>query len=118
MDFDALANRLFPSVTNEEQPCGDILCYAQSDITCYVLRGKHGDLLIDTGMPQIWNGLHKWLSRYDIRYILLTHAHADHDWNAARLQKAGVKILLSEYDRDLRQNYLSHAAWMRTAHHA
>ncbi|MBQ5316386.1 MAG: MBL fold metallo-hydrolase [Oscillospiraceae bacterium] len=102
-----ITKRLFPIVTNETRKCGEILYYAQSGMTCYVLRGTHGDLLIDTGLFQIWNGLGKWLGQYDIKYVLLTHAHADHDWNAARLQKAGAEILLSEHDKDLRQNYLS-----------
>lgn len=29
------------------------------------------------------------------------------DWNASKLQRTGAKILLCEYDKDLRQNYLS-----------
>lgn len=102
-----ITKRLFPSVTNENRECGDILYYAQSDMTCYMLRGKQGDLLIDTGLFQIWSGLREWLEQYDIRYVLLTHAHADHDWNVVKLQRKGAKILLCEYDKDLRQNYLS-----------
>ena len=81
--------------------------FAAKDITCYILRGRHGDLLIDTGLPQTFCAMKKWLSEYDIRYVLLTHAHADHDWNAAKLQKAGAKILLSRFDYSLRQNFLS-----------
>ncbi len=107
MDICSLTDRLFPAVTNEVNKIGDIIYYAQSDITCYIIRGEHGDLLIDTGMPQTWSGMHRWLEKYDIRYVLLTHAHADHDWNAAKLQKTGAKILLCERDRTLRQNYLS-----------
>ena len=80
-----ILNRLFPPVTNETRKFGEILYYAQNGITCYVIRGNSGDLLIDTGMPQIWHGLQSWLKQYDIRYVLLTHAHADHDWNAAKL---------------------------------
>ncbi len=102
-----ISERLFPSVTNKTHECGNILYYAQSNMTCYVLRGSQGDLLIDTGLFQIWDGLRKWIEQYDIRYVLLTHAHADHDWNAAKLQKSGAKILLSEKDKNLRQNFLS-----------
>ena len=102
-----IMDKLFPPVTNITRKYGDILYYAQSDMTCYVLKGKRGDLLIDTGLFQIWYGLRKWLGEYDIKYVLLTHAHADHDWNAAKLQRAGAEILLSERDKTLRRNYLS-----------
>lgn len=107
MDIHSVLNIVCPAVTDEMRKYGSIHFYAQNSITCYVIKGENGDLLIDTGMPPLWNGLHKWLEKFEIRYVLLTHAHADHDWNAAKLQKAGAKILLSEDDKDLRQNYLS-----------
>ena len=47
-----LADKIMPIVTNKEQPCGNIRYYAQGGLTCYVLRGTDGDLLIDTGMLQ------------------------------------------------------------------
>jgi glyoxylase-like metal-dependent hydrolase (beta-lactamase superfamily II) len=81
--------------------------FAQSDITCYVLHGTQGDLLIDTGLPQTWRAMADWLRGFDVRYVFLTHAHVDHDWNAAKLQKQGAKLLLHERDRGLRQHYLS-----------
>lgn len=84
---------------------GHICFYAQSDVTVYILRGKAGDLLIDSGFFTVWNGLSDWLNRYRVTHLFLTHAHPDHDWNAAKLQRAGVKILLSEKDRFLRQNF-------------
>lgn len=80
--------------------------FAANDITCYVLRGKRGDLLIDTGLPQTYRTMKKWLSGYDIRYVLLTHAHADHDWNAAKFQKDGADILLGRRDYSLRRHFL------------
>ena len=107
MDIGAVTDKLYPAVTNDDRKFGDIIYYAQNDMTCYVLKGDLGDLLIDTGMFQIWGGLQKWLEQYDIRYVLLTHAHADHDWNAAKLQKMGAKILLSERDKSLRRRFLS-----------
>ena len=53
--------------------------FAQSDITCYVLHGTQGDLLIDTGLPQTWRAMADWLRAFDVRYVFLTHAHVDHD---------------------------------------
>lgn len=78
-----------------------------ADVTCYVLRGTKGDLLIDTGLPQHYQPMQQWLRDYNIRWVFLTHAHPDHDWNAAKFQKSGAKIILSVLDRDLRRNFLS-----------
>lgn len=86
---------------------GRINFFAASDITCYVLRGADGDLLIDTGLPQTWKPMQRWLAGFNIRWVFLTHAHPDHDWNAAKLQRAGAKLLLSRLDKDLRRNFLS-----------
>ena len=102
-----MIDKLYPAMTNDDRKFGKIIYYAQSDMTCYVIKGQRGDLLIDTGLFQIWRGLSKWLEQYSIRYVMLTHAHADHDWNVAKLQKGGAKILLSERDKTLRRNFLS-----------
>ena len=36
---------------------GKIRFFAQSDVTCYILRGRQGDLLIDTGLPQTFRAM-------------------------------------------------------------
>ncbi len=86
----------------------NITFFYKDDVTCYVLHGLNGDLLIDTGFIKSWRELKDWISHYDIKYIFLTHAHVDHDWNAARIKKMNnAKIILSERDRSLMQNFLS-----------
>ena len=97
---------------------GKINFFAASDITCYVLRGSGGDLLIDTGMPQTWKPMRQWLQNYNIRWVFLTHAHADHDWNAAKMQQNGAKILLSVLDKDLRRNFLRQRVMPTSKHYA
>lgn len=83
--------------------CAELL---GSPVTCYVLRGKNGDLLIDTGIPFMYRALAEYLEDFDIRYILLTHAHVDHDSNAERLRKSlGAEILLGERDKELIGHY-------------
>ena len=83
--------------------CAEIL---GSPVTCYVLRGRDGDMLIDTGMPFMRKALEGYISDFDIRYILLTHAHVDHDSNAEKLRKSlGAEILLGERDRELIGHY-------------
>ena len=71
-------------------------------LTCYVLRGSNGDMLIDTGLPFVYRELLRYLGDFDIRYIFLTHAHTDHDSNAERFRRElGAEILLGERDREL-----------------
>ena len=86
---------------------GRILYLAKGDVTVYLLHGTAGDLLIDTGFLGTWRALSAWISQYDVRYVFLTHGHPDHDWNAAKLQKRGARILLSERDKGLPRHFLS-----------
>lgn len=53
----------------------------------YVIRGKNGDILIDTGFILMKNKIRKWLKQFDIKLIILTHSHLDHIWNTAYLKK-------------------------------
>lgn len=91
--------------------------YAHANVTCYLLRGKNGDLLIDTGIQKVKRGLFAWLEQFQPKWVFLTHAHPDHDWNAAALQKQGMKIILHENDRTLRGHfgeqplYATHFRW-------
>ena len=47
----------------------------------YVIRGKHGDILIDKGFICIKRRVKKWLDQFNIKLIILTHVHVDHSWN-------------------------------------
>lgn len=97
---------------SSSRPFGNInyICMyiSGSPSSCYVIKGSSGDLLIDTGFYFCYDRLKEWLGQFDIRYILLTHAHVDHDFNASRLRRAtGAKIILSEKDVPLIGNYRS-----------
>lgn len=77
-----------------------------SPVTCYVLHGKNGDMLIDTGIPFCHAALKNWLSDCNIRHIFLTHAHVDHDSNAAILRRElGSEIILGQHDLPLIGHY-------------
>lgn len=53
----------------------------------YIIKGIDGDILIDTGFIGMKKDLKKWLDNFNIKLIVLTHAHVDHIWNAAYIQK-------------------------------
>ena len=70
----------------------------------YVIRGEKGDLIIDTGRKHTAGSVEKWINDngFDIKYLLLTHGHFDHTWNAKEFkEKYGLKIILHEKDLSL-----------------
>ena len=65
----------------------------------YVIKGKDGDILIDTGFIGMRKSLKKWLDNFDIKLIILTHAHVDHIWNVDYLKKLyGCDVALGKLD--------------------
>jgi glyoxylase-like metal-dependent hydrolase (beta-lactamase superfamily II) len=53
----------------------------------YVIKGDDGDILIDTGFVGMKKKLKRWLDNFNIKLIILTHAHVDHIWNVQYLKK-------------------------------
>ena len=81
-----------------------ITCTTDDRALVYVLHGKNGDMLIDTGSIDTEEYVGSWIDRsgFDIKWIFLTHAHFDHAWNAAAFRrKYGAKVILHENDLDL-----------------
>ena len=65
----------------------------------YVIKGKNGDVLIDTGFIGMKRALKRWLDKFNIKLVILTHAHVDHTWNAAYLKNLyKCKLALSKDD--------------------
>ena len=65
----------------------------------YVIKGKNGDILIDTGFIGMRKKLKRWLDKFNIKLVILTHAHIDHTWNAAYIKKLyNCKIAISKKD--------------------
>jgi metallo-beta-lactamase class B len=70
----------------------------------WALTTSAGIILIDTNFawatqPEIIDGLTKLgLKPSDIKYVLISHAHGDHDQGAAEIQKLGAKVVMGEPD--------------------
>lgn len=88
----------------------------------YVIKGKSGDILIDTGFIGMKKEVKKWLDKFNIKLIILTHAHVDHTWNAAYIKKLyNCEIALSEKDiKNIDNSKINskpssqkHAAWTK-----
>jgi metallo-beta-lactamase class B len=73
----------------------------------WALRTSAGLILIDTNFawatqPEILDGLAKLgLNANDLKYVIISHAHGDHDQGAAELQtKYGAKVVMGAADWD------------------
>ena len=71
----------------------------------WALRTSEGIIIIDTNFawatqPEIIDGLTKLgLNPRDIKYVLISHAHGDHDQGAAELQtRYGAKVVMGAPD--------------------
>ena len=65
----------------------------------YVIKGKKGDILIDTGFICMKRQIKKWLDNFNIKLIILTHAHVDHIWNVSYLKNLyNCEVALSKQD--------------------
>lgn len=96
----------FTPVTEKDRKCGNITYHSFRGTTIYILHGRNGDMMIDTGLFHISRAVKKWAGNYNVKYIFITHAHADHDWNAYRFKKLfGAKLLLNEKDLGLRGSF-------------
>jgi metallo-beta-lactamase class B len=73
----------------------------------WALRTSAGLILIDTNFawatqPEILDGMTKLgLNANDLKYVIISHAHGDHDQGAAELQtKYGAKVVMGAADWD------------------
>jgi len=65
----------------------------------FVIKGEDGDILIDTGFIGMKRKLKKWLDNFNIKLVILTHAHVDHIWNASYIKRLyNCEIAISEDD--------------------
>lgn len=79
---------------------------------CYVVRGRSGDMLIDTGTEEYRDEIETWLKYFNVKLIFLTHGHNDHIQNAAYFSKLlGADIAMSSLDLALSRNNRLHKVY-------
>ena len=69
---------------------------------CYIIENGSNGILVDTGKREFVNQVIAACKTYNIRLIVLTHAHFDHAENAAQISNTlGIPIGMNEKDCDL-----------------
>ena len=69
---------------------------------CYIIENGNNGILVDTGKREFADKVLEQCRAYNVKLIILTHAHFDHAENAAQISDAfGIPIGMSELDRDL-----------------
>ncbi len=82
-------------------PCGMV--------NCYLLTGKNGAVLVDTGETGYEEKILEACAGKNVRLIMLTHGHIDHIQNAAYLaRELKAPIGMNEKDLALKQNQFAH----------
>lgn len=74
-------------------------------VSCYLLTGDTGNILIDSGNPGDAEKIVSALNGTPISLILLTHGHTDHCGSAAELHKRlKAPVAMHEADAELLEN--------------
>lgn len=71
-------------------------------VNCYLIKGDHGDILVDTGTQKDGPYVYEQVKNEDVEMIVLTHGHSDHVGGAAYLgHKLQVPIGIHRRDYEL-----------------
>lgn len=74
-------------------------------INCFLVKGRHRHILVDTGVPGSHNKILRQLRKFNIRpddigLIVITHGHIDHFGSAAEFKEIlNVPVLIHESDQ-------------------
>lgn len=72
------------------------------NVNCYIIENGTNGILVDTGKKEFIDKVIGSCRSYNVKLIILTHAHFDHAENAAQLSDLlGIPIGMNENDRDL-----------------
>jgi metallo-beta-lactamase class B len=96
--------------TDPKQVFDDLYFFGQTVFSVWGLRTSEGWILVDAIFDysveaEVVEGMRKLgMDPADIRYVIISHAHGDHDGGAGILQKLGARIVMSEADWELHEN--------------
>lgn len=85
----------------------DLYFLGQTAFSVWALRTSEGIILVDAIFDysveaEVIEGLRKLgIDPKEIRYVIISHAHADHSGGAGVLQRFGAKVVMSAADWDL-----------------
>ena len=85
----------------------DLFFLGQSAFSVWGLRTSEGIILVDSIFDysveaEVIEGLRKLgIDPAEIRYVIISHAHADHSGGAGILQRHGARVIMSEADWQL-----------------
>ena len=66
---------------------------------CYIVENGTSGILVDTGKKEFLNKVIEQCKAYNVKLIVLTHAHFDHAENAAQISNAlGIPIGMNEME--------------------
>lgn len=88
----------------------DLFFLGQTAFSVWALKTSDGIILVDAIFDysveaEVIEGLRKLgMDPADIKYVIISHAHGDHDGGAGILQQLGARVVMSEADWELHEN--------------
>lgn len=75
------------------------------NVNCHIIDNGTSGILVDTGKKEFLDKVMEACRSYNVKLIILTHAHFDHAENAARISDTlGIPIGMNGNDRNLIQS--------------
>lgn len=75
------------------------------NVNCYIIENGTNGILVDTGKKEFFEKVIEPCKFYNVKLIVLTHAHFDHAENAAQISDVlGIPIGMNENDCNLIQS--------------
>lgn len=82
---------------------------------CYIIENGTNGILVDTGKREFADNVVEQCCAYNVKLLILTHAHFDHAENAARISdELGIPIAMNGSDAELITSNTAQAMFAKT----